>query len=153
MIIDVTEDELEAVRKWNFGIIKRRQNRRLLCKTFNSWKNSFLEIIDGKCSQIQNEIDQKNTSIQGLQTTSHINGPQSISQLRDSNQQLMRELEALQREQQELEMATDTLRNTLKNLQTPTSSYSSRTSSFFSNSGRLPSSSIRTTSYSRYQPF
>lgn len=153
-MIEVSEDEVEAVRNWNCGMLIKRKQRALLCRSFYVWKSSFLNVISFKCAKIENEIEQKSSIVKKLSFTSHIDSNQSISQLQNSNQQLQKELENLQKKQQELEKATTKIRDTLKTFQSPSLSSSSRTMS--SNSGintgssRLMSSTNRQT-YSRYQ--
>ena len=147
-MIEVSDDELEAVRNWNCGMLIKRKQRALLCRTFYSWKSSFLNAISFKCSKIQNEIEEKSSLIKKLTFTSHVDSNQSIGQLQSSNQQLQKELESLQKKQQELEKATNKIRDTLKTLQSPATG-SSR--SISSNSGISAGSSTRQSSYSRYQ--
>lgn len=153
-MIEVSEDEVEAVRNWNCGMLIKRKQRALLCRLFYVWKSSFLNVISFKCAKIENEIEQKSTIVKKLSFTSHIDSNQSISQLQSSNQQLQKELENLQKKQQELEKATTKIRDTLKTLQAPsigsTSRTMSTTSGMSSGSNRLSGSTNRQT-YSRYQ--
>ncbi|KAK8900535.1 hypothetical protein M9Y10_002862 [Tritrichomonas musculus] len=126
-MIEVSEDELEAVRNWNCGMLIKKKQRALLCRSFYAWKTSFLNIISYKCVKIQNEIEQKSSVVKKLSFTSHVDSNQSISQLQSSNQQLQKELESLQKKQQELEKATNKIRDTLRTLQSPAAGSSSRT--------------------------
>lgn len=153
-MIEVSEDEVEAVRNWNCGMLIKRKQRALLCRSFYVWKNSFLNLISYKCVKIENEIEQKSSMIKKLSFTSHVDSNQSISQLQNSNQQLQKELENLQKKQQELEKATTKIRDTLKTLQSPSIGSSSRTmsssSAISTGSTRMTTSTSRQT-YSRYQ--
>ena len=144
-MIEVTEEELDAVRNWNCGMLIKKKQRALLCRSFLKWKDMFLSVINNKCEKIQYEIEQKSTMAKRLTITTHGESSQSISQLQATNQQLQRELEQLKQEQAEIEKATSKIRETLKTLHVPSTSFSSTSSK-----SRSQTAGSRSMTHARY---
>lgn len=133
-MIDIDNDEIEALNTWNCAMLIKRKQRALLCKSFCKWK------------QNTNDISNVKPTDSTISSKSQIRSPTkretSTRQPSYTNQALQEELDTLIEEQKELEEATSQIKKSLKDIPRPSqtryrSQYAPSASGRYSQSGRL----------------
>ena len=131
-MIDVENDEIEALNTWNCAMLLKRKSRALLCKCFCKWK------------QIANDITNIKPTDSTISSKSPARSPRRKEQTKQqnyTNQALQEELDTLIEEQRQLEEATSKIKQSLKEIPRASQShYRSQYSSGFSTSGRYSQS-------------
>ena len=133
-MIDIDNDEIEALNTWNCAMLLKRKKRALLCKSFCKWKENT--------NDISNVKPQESSISSKSQIRSPAKRETSTRQQNYTNQALQEELDTLIEEQKELEEATSQIKKSLKDIPRPSQSryrsqYSSGVSGRYSQSGRL----------------
>ena len=113
-MIDVENDELEALNTWNCAMLLKRKSRALLCKCFCKWKQISNDISNVKPTE---------SSISSRSQTRSKTHKDALKQQNYTNQALQEELDTLIEEQRKLEEATSKIKKSLKDIPPPSQSH------------------------------